>query len=83
MIQTPADKDAAAGGAICVQDVDAPKQAVWNQILDLNAYKGKVPKVNDCKNYFQAKAEDGCTRIKTKMVVGVMPGYSVCLTVHP
>ncbi len=24
-----------SGGAICVQDIHAPKAAVWNQILDL------------------------------------------------
>jgi hypothetical protein len=66
-----------AGGAICVQDVDAPKAAVWSQILDLDAYKGKVPKVNECKNYAVQQNEDGTTTLKTKMVVGVIPGYAV------
>lgn len=27
--------DGNSGGAICVQDINAPKAAVWNQILDL------------------------------------------------
>jgi hypothetical protein len=66
-----------AGGAICVQDVDAPKAAVWSQILDLDAYKGKVPKVNECKNYEVKQNPDGTTTLKTKMVVGVIPGYAV------
>eukprot|EP00529_Nitzschia_sp_RCC80_P028374 CAMPEP_0113486036 /NCGR_PEP_ID=MMETSP0014_2-20120614/24790_1 /TAXON_ID=2857 /ORGANISM="Nitzschia sp." /LENGTH=270 /DNA_ID=CAMNT_0000379697 /DNA_START=152 /DNA_END=964 /DNA_ORIENTATION=- /assembly_acc=CAM_ASM_000159 len=66
-----------AGGAICIQDVDAPKEAVWAQILDLDKYKGKVPKVNECKNYeVSQNPEDGTCRMKTKMVVGVIPGYA-------
>jgi hypothetical protein len=65
------------GGAICVQDIDAPKQAVWAQILDLDSYKGKVNKVNEAKNYFLRNNLDGTTTVKTKMVLGVMPGYSV------
>ena len=66
-----------AGTAICVQDVEAPKAAVWSQILDLDAYKGKVPKVNECKNYEVQQNSDGTTTMKTKMVVGVIPGYAV------
>ena len=66
-----------AGGAICVQDVEAPKEAVWAQILDLDRYKGKVPKLNECKNYSVKKNSDGTFSIKTKMVVGIIPGYSV------
>jgi len=79
MKQTMEDKNdpSAGGGAICVQDVQAPKSIVWNQILDLNSYKGKVPKVLTSKNYFQEKTKDGGNRFKTKMVIGVMPGYSV------
>ena len=69
-----------AGGAICIQDVDAPKEAVWAQILDLDSYKGKVPKVNECQNYdVSQNPEDGTCRMKTKMVVGVIPGYAVRL----
>jgi len=79
MKQTVADASnpAAGGGAICVQDVDAPKDAVWNQILDMNSYKGKVPKVLTAKNYYEGKTKDGDSRFKTRMVVGVLPGYSV------
>jgi hypothetical protein len=66
-----------AGGAICVQDVEAPKEAVWSQILDLDSYKGKVPKVNECRNYIVKQNEDGTCTMKTKMVVGVIPGYAV------
>jgi hypothetical protein len=76
MKQTQGDE---GGGAICVQDVDAPKEAVWSQILDLDSYKGKVPKVNEAKNYKVQQNPDGTCTIKTKMVVGVLPGYSVRL----
>jgi len=69
--------DDLAGGAICVQDVEAPKEAVWSQILDLDVYKGKVPKVNESKNYKVQQNKDGTCTIKTKMVVGVIPGYAV------
>lgn len=75
----PGDNDEAGGGAICVQDVQAPKEAVWNQILDLDSYKGKVPKVQTSQNYLVQKNDDGSHTIKTRMVVGVMPGYSVRL----
>lgn len=69
------------GGAICVQDVEAPKEAVWSQILDLDRYKGKVPKVAESKNYKVQENPDGTHTIKTKMVVGVIPGYSVSMVV--
>jgi hypothetical protein len=72
---TPKDGEL-GGGAICVQDIDAPKKAVWKQILDLDSYKGKVPKVNEAKNYFLRENSDGTTTVKTKMVLGVLPGYA-------
>jgi hypothetical protein len=72
------DDPDAGGGVICIQDVHAPKEAVWNQILDLDAYQGKVSKVNKCKNYFVSKNKDGSSTMKTRMVIGVLPGYSVC-----
>jgi hypothetical protein len=75
--QTMPSEEDPAGGAICIQDVDAPKEAVWNQILDLDSYVGKVSKVNKCKNYYVGKNKDGSSTIKTKMVLGVLPGYSV------
>lgn len=76
MKQLPDESGAGLGGrAICVQDVNAPRKAVWNQILDFNSYVGKVPKLKVCKNYFVKKQGDGSSQIKTKMVVGVIPGY--------
>ncbi len=79
MKQLPGDDgDELAGKAICIQDVAAPKKAVWNQILDLNSYKGKVSGLKECKNYlFKVNSREGTVKIKTKMVIGVMPGYSV------
>ena len=65
------------GTVLCIQDVHAPKPAVWNQILSLDSYKGKVPKVKECHNYVVRKNADGSHTIKTLMKLGVMPGYSV------
>lgn len=73
----PNNPDEEAGTAICIQDVNAPKPAVWNQILDLDSYKGKVPKVKECHNYVVRKNADGSHSIKTMMKLGIMPGYSV------
>lgn len=73
----PKDNPDAGGSAVCIQDIAAPREAVWNQILGLEAYKGKVPKVQQCENYFEGKNEDGSHCVKTKMVIGVLPGYSV------
>lgn len=75
-IPDPSGDSKEGGRAICVQDVKAPKKAVWNQILDLNDYMGKVNKLKECQNYFFQRNDDGTYRIKTKMVVGVLPGYS-------
>lgn len=79
MKQLPPDdpSDKLGGKAICVQDVEAPKNAVWNQILDMDAYVGKVNKVKECNNYVVKDKGDGTMQVKTKMVLGVMPGYSV------
>lgn len=66
-----------AGGAICIQDIDAPKAAVWNQILRMNEYVGKVPKVKECKNYDLRKNGDGSVTIKTRQKLGILPGYAV------
>ena len=79
MKQIPSEGgDNEGGKAICVQDIAAPSSAVWNQILDLDRYKGKVSKVGECKNYVvKANDEDGTVQIKTKMVLNVLPGYSV------
>ena len=78
MKQLPPDDPADVGGkAICVQDINAPKRAVWRQILDMDSYVGKVSKVKECKNYAVEPNGDGSFQIKTKMVIGVMPGYAV------
>lgn len=69
------EKDSLEGTSICVQDVEAPKEAVWSQILDLDSYKGKVPKVSECKNYVAKLNEDGTSTMKTEMAVKVLPGY--------
>jgi len=66
-----------SGGAICVQDIDAPKQAVWNQILRLDEYAKKVPKVAESKNYEEKRGDDkNCFTLKTKQRLGILPGYS-------
>jgi len=72
-------KDEGQGGrAICIQDIHATKEAVWRQILDIDCYGDKVSSVKECKNYsFQVKDKAGKVQFKTKMVIGVMPGYSV------
>lgn len=75
MKQTQGEGDELGGSSICVQDVEAPKEAVWSQILDLDAYKGKVPKVSECKNYVAKLNDDGTSTMKTKMAVKVLPGY--------
>lgn len=75
MKQTQGEGEELGGSSICVQDVAAPKEAVWKQILDLDAYKGKVPKVSTCKNYVAKMNEDGTSTMKTEMAVKVIPGY--------
>ena len=79
MKQLPSDDptDKLGGKAICVQDVAAPKSAVWNQILDMDSYVGKVNKVKECDNYVVKDNGDGTIQVRTKMVLGVLPGYSV------
>jgi hypothetical protein len=80
MKQIMPDNPNDAGSAICVQDIMAPIQAVWYQILDLDNYTKKVPKLIEHKNYLVKKNNnDGTMTIKTKQVLGVLPGYSVCI----
>ena len=84
----PSDGSSSSSGgtAICVQDVHAPVTAVWAQILHMEEYPQKVNKVLKCENYHVAPTHhDNNTeekqkkkiRIKTKQVLGVLPGYSV------
>ena len=75
MKQIPAADGSPGGSAICVQDIEAPKNAVWNQILDLDHYTDKVKQLKECKNYYVKANPDGSTTMKTKQVIGVMPGY--------
>ena len=78
MKQVMPEKPGEGGGsAICVQDVNAPLHAVWYQILDQDSYTKKVSKVNENKSYVIRKNPDGTITIKTKQVLGVLPGYSV------
>jgi hypothetical protein len=72
----PADPNA-PGTVLCIQDVEAPLSAVWSQILDMDQYNKKVSKVTECRNYFVSKLSGGRVTIKTKQVLGVLPGYSV------
>ena len=72
----PGEADS-AGGVFCVQDIEAPKEAVWNQILGMDEYEKKVAKVLECKNYEVRKNENGSITIKTRQKLGVLPGYSV------
>jgi hypothetical protein len=76
-LPTRDDPEGGGGGAICVQDVAAPRSAVWSQILDLDSYRSKVSKVNESRNYYVKRHPDGTCTIKTKQVLGVLPGYSV------
>jgi hypothetical protein len=66
-----------SGSAICIQDVKAPLSAVWSQILDMDDYSNKVSKVNVNQNYVVKQNSDGTCTIKTKQVLGVLPGYAV------
>lgn len=77
MKQTMPTDPSESGTAICVQDVQAPLSAVWHQILDLENYSQKVSKVKACTNYHVKRHSDGSVTIKTKQVLGVLPGYSV------
>jgi hypothetical protein len=74
---TKKDGDGPGGRAICIQDVHASKDAVWRQILDIDSYEDKVSSLKECKNYSFQVNKGGNVRFKTKMVIGVMPGYSV------
>ena len=66
-----------SGGALCIQDVEAPVEAVWYQILNLNDYPSKVAKLKSSKNYVEKVNKDKTVNIKTKMVLSAFPGYSV------
>jgi hypothetical protein len=67
----------APGTIVCIQDVEAPVSAIWKQILDMDQYHKKVSGVTESRNYFVSKLSGGRMTIKTKQVLGVLPGYSV------
>jgi len=62
------------GKATCVQDIDAPPSQIWNQILDLDHYVGKVPKLKECKNYHckeeTVEGEANGEKIKVRVCCG-------------
>mmetsp|Transcript_34266 Transcript_34266/g.79049 ORF Transcript_34266/g.79049 Transcript_34266/m.79049 type:complete len:239 (-) Transcript_34266:1234-1950(-) len=64
------------GGAICVQDINAPKAAVWSQILRMGEYPKKVPKVTECRNYCVRRNRNGSVTMKTFQRIRIFPGYS-------
>lgn len=66
-----------SGGALCVQDVEAPVEAVWYQILNLDDYPSKVSKLKSSKNYEESYDKKlNVYNIKTRMVLSAFPGYS-------
>ena len=73
-----ADSGPQAGGALCIQDVNAPVEAVWYQILDFNNYKSKVPNIKTCQNYL-VQEQGKTVNIKTRMILSALPGCSVCV----
>lgn len=69
--------ESSSGGSICIQDVEAPVSAVWHQILDLDNYNTKAPKVVQSNNYVVQQHADGRATLKTKLVFRIFPGLSV------
>jgi len=66
-----------SGGVLCIQDVEAPVEAVWGQILNFNDYVSKVGALRSSQNYsVKQNKEDDTANIKTKMVLSAFPGYS-------
>lgn len=75
ILPSPIGDNECSGRSCCIQDINAPKKAIWGQILDFDNYVGKVPGIlKECKNYFIGANNDGTINIKTKMVAGVLPG---------
>lgn len=60
------------GVGVAVEDVAAPPNVVWGQLLDFGSYASKVPRIKVCENY----EVSGC-ELKTRFVVQACPGYSV------
>ena len=64
------------GGGCAVEVIRAPPDVVWSQLLTFETYPTKVPKVKSCANYEVTK-EAGAELMKTRYVVGVVPGLSM------
>lgn len=58
------------GRGLVVQDVHAPSDVVWAQILDFGAYPKMVPKTAESEIYGKEKLRGGQERIWVRMKVG-------------
>ncbi|KAL7558311.1 hypothetical protein ACA910_019344 [Epithemia clementina (nom. ined.)] len=65
-----------AGGVLCIQDVNAPLEAAWSQILDFNDYKSKVPLIKASQIYSMVEKVKDMINIKTHMVLSAMVGFT-------
>lgn len=80
-IVTASTTEGDTGAGCAVEDIAAPPDVVWSQLLTFETYPNKVPKVKTCANYevvTTATTEDQ----KTRYVVGVVPGLSMEYYLH-
>ena len=75
-IITVQSSDATSGGGCAVEDIRAPPDVVWSQLLTFETYPDKVPKVRECANYEVTKSSDEEV-MKTRYGVKVVPGLSM------
>jgi len=68
------EREGNVGSGRAVVDVAAPTDVIWGQLLDFNAYAGKVPKVSKCEIYERRK-EGRTERIYAHFVSPLLPGY--------
>jgi hypothetical protein len=66
-------ESAAGFRGISVQDVEAPTDVVWGQILDFNTYNQKAPSTSESEIYKTESLGDGQKRIWARIKVGI-PG---------
>ena len=69
------------GLGCAVEDIAAPPEVVWSQLLTFETYPDKVPKVRTCTNYEVSKTS-AQELMKTKYVVGIVPGMSMEYYLH-
>lgn len=69
---TKIESDAGFRG-ISVQDVEAPVDIVWGQILDFDTYYQKAPSTSESETYKTESLRDGQKRIWARIKVGI-PG---------